>query len=433
MFRIKMFLKLIIIAALVFVPLFTRAESDENVSLDRLIAELLKNNPQIQAAESRYRAAQARPSQMRALPDPVVSFVSRNGNGNPLPFTELGKDPLSSVGFMWEQELPYPGKLKLSGSMAEKEADSIGAEVQEVIWAVVTQLKQAFYEYLRTQRSLEILNDSRDLLKRFENIAQARYSVGQAIQQDILRAQVEVSILSQRVTRMEQERSSAIAEINQLLNRPVDSPLPGPSDIQPSTFSESLGTLQQEFSTRAPQIQRAEAMLEREKLNLQLARKQYRPDFMGSVEYGNSPNFPDMWEIQIGLRIPIFYKKKQNFGVAEALQKLDAAKKDLTAMKQEIGFNIRNEFLQIEASQQLLRLYQQAIIPQSGLALESGIASYQVGKADFLTTLSNFLTVLEYRMNYFEELAKHETAIARLERTLGHPLTEIQTGGQNHE
>ena len=78
----------------------------ETVSLDQLIGELVKNNPQIQAAESRYQAAAARPSQMRTLPDPVVSFVSRNGSGNPLPFTELGKDPLSSVGLMWEQEVP---------------------------------------------------------------------------------------------------------------------------------------------------------------------------------------------------------------------------------------------------------------------------------------------------------------------------------------
>ncbi len=103
-------------------------------------------------------------------------------------------------------------------------------------------------------------------------------------------------------------------------------------------------------------------------------------------------------------------------------------------MKQEVGFNIRNEYLQIQSSEKLIHLYQQAIIPQSGLALESGIASYQVGKADFLTTLSNFLTVLEYRMNYFEELAKHEGAIARLEQALGRPLAgNLQTGEQNHE
>src|SRR5688572_32308637 len=108
---------------------FSAATEKQTVSLEQLISELLKNNPNIQAAETRYLAAQARPSQMRTLPDPVVSFVSRNGSGNPAPFTELGKDPLSSVGLMWEQEFPFPGKLKLAGEMAQKETDSMKAGI----------------------------------------------------------------------------------------------------------------------------------------------------------------------------------------------------------------------------------------------------------------------------------------------------------------
>ncbi len=394
----------------------------------------LQNNPQIQSAEAGHRAALARPSQAKTLPDPVLSFVSRNGSGNPTPFTELGKDPLSSVGLMWEQELPYPGKLKLAGRVSQKEAESLGADVERIKWTVLAELKQAFFDYLRTHRSIQVLNDSRDLLKRFESIAEARYSVGSAIQQDVLRSQVEISIVDQRLTRMQQEKASAVARINQLLNRPIDSTLPDPADAQPSQLGLSLENLQSEYLAKAPQIESARAMLDREKLSLELAKKQYRPDFMSSVEYSNSPNFPDMWEIQIGVKLPIFYKTKQKYGEIEAAQNLNRAEKELTAMKQEVAFNIRNEFLQIESSGKLLALYQEAIIPQSGLALESGIASYQVGKADFLTTLSNFLTVLEYRMNYFEELAVHEGAIARLEQALGRALTaNTQTGVQNHE
>ncbi|HEY4491381.1 MAG TPA: TolC family protein, partial [Acidobacteriota bacterium] len=336
-----------------------------------------------------------------------------NGSGNPLPFTELGKDPLSSIGLMWEQEIPYPGKLKLAGQIAEKEARSVQAEIDVVKWMVIAQLKQAFFEYFRADRSLEILDESLDLLKRFEQIADARYSVGEAIQQDVLRAQVEISILSQRITSLEQERASSAAEINRLLNRPVEAPIPKPAAVTMSSFSETAEKLQQEYLLRAPMIRSFEAMLQREKLGLDLAKKQYRPDFMTSVEYANSPSFPDMWEIEFGLRIPIFYKKKQAYAVVEATNNLVRAEKDLTATKQEVSFSIKNEWLQIQASEKLLMLYSDAIIPQSNLALESSIASYQVGKADFLTTISNFLTVLEYRMNYFEELAKHETAIAR--------------------
>ena len=176
-------------------------------------------------------------------------------------------------------------------------------------------------------------------------------------------------------------------------------------------------------------------MVAREQQGLALAKKQFRPDFMSSVEYANSPRFPDMWEIQIGLRIPIFYKSKQQYGVTEAVQNLTRAQKELRSMQQEIAFSIKNQYLQIQASEKLLKLYSQAVLPQSSLALESSFASYQVGKSDFLTTLSNFLTLLEYRMNYYEELAKHESAIARLERALGRPvvMNALTSGGTNNE
>lgn len=403
------------------------------LTVDQLVQVAIKSNPEIQAAESRYKAALARPSRLRTLPDPVVSFVSVNMDGNPVPFTTLGEDSQAFVGLMLEQELPYPGKLKLAGQVAQKEADAIGAEVDAVKWSTISQLKQAYYQYFRTDRSLEILSESMDLLKRFESIVEQRYSVGQAIQQDVLRAQVEISILNQRMTTLEQEKSSAIAEINRLLNRPIDSPIPKPADIIPSAFSEALEKLQQEYALKAPLIRANEAMLQREKVSLDLAKKQYKPDFMSSVEYGNSPNFPDMWRIQFGLRIPVYYKKKQQYGVVEATHNVTRAQKELRAASQEIGFSVKDEYLKIESSDKLIRLYQQAIIPQSNLALESGIASYQVGKADFLTTISNFLTVLEYRMNYFEELAKHESAIARLEQAVGRSLTMNAPAGGNNE
>ncbi|MCI0606500.1 TolC family protein [bacterium] len=420
------------IIAISLVALSASAEP-ETISLEQLVSALVRNNPDIQAAESRYEAAQVRPSQMRTLPDPVLSFVSRNGSGNPAPFTELGKDPLSSIGVMWKQEFPFPGKLRLSGEMAQKEADAAKVDIETVRWKVISNLKEAYYEYFRVDRSIQILNDSLKLLKHFEEIARARYGVGEGIQQDVLRSQLEISIMDQRITSMQQERATAAAEINRLINRPVDSPLPNPAEVTQTKFVLPAETLESEFITDAPQIRSGEAMVSREQKNLELAKKQFRPDFMTSVEYATSPNFPDMWEIEFGLRIPIFYKTKQAYGVAEASHNLTRTQKELRSMQLEIAFSIRNQFLQIQASEKLLRLYDQAVLPQSNLALESSLATYQVGKSDFLTTMSNFMTLLEYRMNRYAELSRHETAIARLERILGRPVAAVsQAKGESH-
>ncbi len=221
---------------------------------------------------------------------------------------------------------------------------------------------------------------------------------------------------------MQQERATATAEINRLLSRPVDSPLPAPDQVTKTQFGFPVEAFEAEILSFAPQLRSAEIMLTREQRNLELAKKQFRPDFMTSVEYANSPNFPDMWEIKFGLRIPIFYKTKQAYGVKEASYNLTRAEKEVRSMRQEIAFTIRNQLLQIQASEKLLRLYEQAVLPQSNLALESSLATYQVGKSDFMTTMSNFMTLLEFRMNVYAELSRHETAIARLERVVGRPV-----------
>jgi cobalt-zinc-cadmium efflux system outer membrane protein len=316
--------------------------------------------------------------------------------------------------------------------MAQKEADSAKADIDTVKWNKIADLKQAYYEYFQADKSIQILNDSLGLLRRFEEIANARYGVGQAIQQDVLRSQVEISILNQRITSLQQERATSAAEINRLLNRSIDAPLPAPAGIE-TTHIKKSAAIEAEFIARAPQIRSSVAMVSRQQKAFDLAKKQYRPDFMTSIEYSNSPNFPDMWEIQLGLRIPIFYKSKQTQGVKEATYNLSRAEHELRTMQQEVAFMITNQYLQIEASEKLLKLYNQAVLPQSNLALESSLASYQVGKSDFLTTLTNFTTLLEYRMKYYEELARHEIAIARLERTVGQPVATIETGGNQNE
>jgi cobalt-zinc-cadmium efflux system outer membrane protein len=407
--------------------------AQETVTPDQLIEEALKNNPEIQAARDRHLAAEARPGQMRSLPDPIVSVVSRNGSGSPIPFTQLGKDPLSSVGVMWEQEIPYPGKLRLAAQIAQSEADSAKADIDKVRWMVIGKVKEAYFEYVRADKSIRILGDSLGLLKHFEEIARARYSVGESIQQDVLRAQVELSILEQRITSLEQERATAIAAINRLLNRNVAAELPRPADVTLTSLVAPFDALMTQYALDAPEVRSAEAMVQRERQALDLAKKQYRPDFMTSAEYANSPDFPDMWEIQFGLRIPLFYKSKQAKGVAEATHNLARAERELQSIRQETAFKIRNQYLQIQASEKLFKLYNQAVLPQSNLTLEASLATYQVGKSDFLTTLTNFRTVLDYRVNYFEELAKHETAIAQLEQVLGRPvaLDVRRAGGIN--
>ena len=133
------------------------------VSLRELTGEVIKNNPSIAAAQKKYEAARQRPTQESSLPDPMVS-LGYNSVGNPLPGARLGKDELANVGVMVSQEIPAPGKLKLKGDMASKEAQAEFQQYEAMQLAVISRLKQAYYRLQYTYAATDLLARNRDLL-----------------------------------------------------------------------------------------------------------------------------------------------------------------------------------------------------------------------------------------------------------------------------
>jgi cobalt-zinc-cadmium efflux system outer membrane protein len=160
------------------------------VSLRELTGEAIKNSPSIAAAQKRYETARQRPTQESSLPDPMIS-LGYNSVGNPLPGAGLGRDELANVGVMVSQEIPAPGKLKLKGDMASKEAQAEFQQYQAVQLAVISRLKQAYYRLQYTYAATDLLTRNRDLLDKLLKVTEDRYSVGRAAQQDVFKAQTQ--------------------------------------------------------------------------------------------------------------------------------------------------------------------------------------------------------------------------------------------------
>jgi len=242
------------------------------VSLRELTGEAIKNNPEIVAAQKKYEAARQRPTQESSLPDPMIS-LGYNSVGNPLPGAGLGKDVLANVGVMVSQELPFPGKLKLKGDMASKEAQAGFQQYQAVQLAVISRLKQAYYRLQYTYVATDLLIRNRDLLDRLLKVTEDRYSVGRAIQQDVFKAQTQTSILETRVVKLEQERRSREAEINSILNRAARTPVSRPEDARPKELTATLEELFASARQNSPMLGSDQKMIELSELAVNMARK----------------------------------------------------------------------------------------------------------------------------------------------------------------
>ncbi|MBZ5623070.1 MAG: TolC family protein, partial [Acidobacteriia bacterium] len=169
---------------------------------------------------------------------------------------------------------------------------------------------------------------------------------------------------------------------------------------------------------------RGQRQIERSQYALALARKDAYPDLDVGYMYQQRPLIPDMHGFTFTLSIPVFYKSKQKEAIREAGEEQAAAERERDSRQADLSFELKQQYLAAKASEELMRLYSQAIVPQSSLALESAMAAYQVGNLDFLSLMGNFTTVLDYQVGYYRELANYQIALARMEPMVGTELTK---------
>jgi outer membrane protein TolC len=396
------------------------AQVPDRWSLTDAVTEALARNPDIAAAQKRYEAARERPAQERSLPDPMLS-AGYNASGNPLPGAGLGSEPTANIGFMVSQPLPYPGKLALRASMASREADAELQQIEAVRLDVTARVKQAYYRLAYTYAVDDVLSRSRGLLNTLRKVSESRYTIGQAAQQDVIKAQTQISILDLQLERVRQERATREGELNALLARPASTPVGRPSDLELTSFDPSLDSLIAAAANHAPMLQRDRIMVDRSQLAVEAARKEYKPDFVLSGGYFNMGAMPPMYEVRFDVTLPL-RRGRRAAAVDEQLSSLDQARQTLEGTRLALQGRLQEDFQMASTSVRLARLYRDTVLPQVRLALESSLAGYQTGRVDFLSVVTNFSTVLDYEVNYFDELTAYHTAVSRIEEMSGTPL-----------
>lgn len=383
-------------------------ETEQLSPLAQLIREAREHNPDIQAARQRWESGKAVVPQVQTLPDPKII----------LGYKDMLPERQAMYGM--SQEVPFPGKLRLKGEIASRDAERMEQDYLATQLAIIARLKESYYDLHYIHDSIEVLGKTKLLLQEFEGTAQSRYSVGEAAQQDVLRAQTEISRLLARLASLEQKRQSLHADINRILNRLPNDPLAPPGEIEFTPLRHSAGDLNVLVDQSSPLLHGQRKTLERGDQSIALAKREYYPDFeldaRGMYDTAMKANG---YQVMLNLKVPLYFATKQRQGVNEAVAGREASFQDLQALRQELMSRIRDNLAQAERAEKLVKLLRDSIIPQSRLTLASAQASYAVGKVDFLTLLNSLLTLQENELEFHSEMAEHEKALARLEGIIG--------------
>jgi outer membrane protein, heavy metal efflux system len=385
-----------------------------------ILQEAELNNPQIQAARQGWKAARQVPTQVSTLPDPQFQLQQVNV-GSPRPFAGYTNSDFAYVGLGVSQDLPYPGKLRLKGEIAKRDADVSQQQFESVRRSVLAGVKTAYFQLAYLSKTLGILESDGELLEQTEKAADARYRSGMGTQQDLLRAQLEQTKLLREITMHHLEAAKVQAQLKELLDRSQSSPDIESADISETALPYTYDELLAATKAQNPEIAGAEKMIEKQKLQVDLAHKDFYPDFnVQSMWQRTDPaQFRAYYMFSVGVRLPIYRGRKQRPELAQAEAELSRSHSELEVQSQEAASELKVQYETAQKTAELLKIYKEGLLPQARAGFQAGIAAYQNNRQDFQSLLSSFLDVLHLDEEYWQNTAERETALARLEQLTG--------------
>ena len=399
----------------------------EPLRLGDVIDQARRDNPQLRAARERARAAAAVPTRVSALDDPTVSYEEWNAPNSFRP------DRADNNILRLSQKFPFPGKRRLEGAMAEQDAEVARRESDSIELDVVTAVKRAFYDLWAAHQMLTVYSREQTLVQRLAHIAEKKYGVNEVSQSDVVRAQVELTRLVNRVTTQAIRLDAARSALNVLLSRGPDEPVGIPEDVAPPRLAETTDPLIRLALESRPEVTAQRAMIAREESAVALAHRQYYPDFELSVGRFFNPGSRDGVGAMASVSIPIAYKWKYDAAVAEASAKLASAQAELRRTEDRVRGEVKDAFLRARAALLQRNLFLSTHIPQAEQSLKVAQSGYETGSIDFLSLMDTSRTIESVHVEHIDAEAELQRAYADIERAIGKDLSRSGAGSPGRE
>jgi outer membrane protein TolC len=392
--------------------------------LERLVAEALASNPEIKASEERWQMTVSRAAQAGSLDDPMLMFKIQNGLVRD-PF-DFNRDATTSKVIGLSQAVPAYGKRALLRKGAEREAEADRWRIEERRIELRRMVKETWYRISLVDRFLEILEKNITALDDLLRFSETMYGVGQGLQQDVLKAQLERSRMEEMRISLQQRRRTLTASMNTLLYRPAETALPAipPTDIVPLQLEQTaLETLAE---SHRPALKALSAQIEKAQLNRQLADKEFFPDYTLSFEYmqidaGPMSEGDDMYSAAVSFNLPV-QRQRRHAMVAEAVAENRMLVEERNVLRNQIRLAVADTLAALDGKGRLTDLYKEGILLQAASVLEATIASYRDGKTDFMKVLDSRMALFNLEREYHEAVAEYQMQLAVLEGVVGVPL-----------
>ncbi|MBU1693299.1 MAG: TolC family protein [Verrucomicrobia bacterium] len=404
------------VAGLLLARVLFASAAEPVVGADLTLAEAVelavRDNPERRSLRARWESMRERPAQARALPNPMFAYSGMD-------MADRGEWPdTNEKRFMVEQGFPWFGKRGLRRDLAIEDAETMRQELEAMTQDVVRRVKENYFDLQAVQRAIVLTREEEDVLQRMKTVAETMYAAGERSQQDVIKAQAEITLLKQKQLELQAQETTLKAKLNILLDRRADAPLVLAATAPPGAPEAEVPALFAHAEKARPEIKGAESQIRRSQMERDLMRKEFRPDVRLGLEYRDLARDDNMIMFTVGFDLPIRLSKYRA-GVREAEKMIESGKAALEAAQRQTSFEVQDAHYKLLTARRTLDLYRNELIPQAEARFVASEAGYRAGQVDFMDLLESERFRLEARIM----AAMAEGAIgmqaARLERAIG--------------
>ena len=405
-------------------PSIAQTGEDPSVfTMDNFVQQVLERNPSLAADQAAIDAGLLKVPQAGALPDPMVGFSLMN---IPVTTFRFNQEPMTMKQLTATQGFPAPGVLGARTAVAEAGVEIAESQLIVTSEQLAQTAKRAFLDLYFLYESISIVTENQALLQQFVENAETRYMTGLGIQQDVLKAQLEHSRLTERLIILEEMRVGLVSKLNALRDRPAGTLM---ADLAlPDQMPDLLTTneLAEVADEKNPLIARSRAMVDQRGTVIELAIRLRRPSWSISTAYAQRDGGRrDLITGMVGVQIPIYAGRKQDMAIEEARSRMAEANYRLRNVQLQVESTIERLASELRRSTRLMELYADQIIPQSEGVLISSLAGYRVDEVDFLTLIAAQTTLFNYQLEAVRVTTEYYRQLADLEAVTGTSLEEL--------
>lgn len=408
---------------LIAVILFASSAAAQYESLDELVNIAIEVSPKIKMLEAKRNAAFNRIEINSNIPDPVLTLGLANMPTNSFSFTQ---EPMTQkvVGLM--QSFPFPGSLT-----AIEEANAIDTlVVDEEINGAVNEIRmmteQKYYELSYLRRAIILNEESLTLLNTISDVVSTKYTVATASQQNVIKVQLQITNLMEKIEDLKSKVQSVIADLNALLLRDASSQIITNDFIEIEFLNTRHTNLDSLAYRNRPLLNALKYAEKKSQLNQKAAEKKFYPNINLQVQYGfrdkiaaTNTILSDFLSVMVGVTLPLNYGGKYSSGVEEHLSMQEFYSQQYSLALQNLRGRFGGITSQLNSFEDRIKIFEEGLLPQAQQNFNSALASYQVDEVDFINVIDAQDQMLKLETNLYRLKIDYLKLVSELEFLTG--------------